>query len=400
MENNKNLRWSFILVTMFLNTVGYSIIIPIIPFLVEKYVSDSQVAWYVGLLLSSYSFCQFFAAPGLGALSDRFGRKPILLISLFGSVIGYLFLGIGGSITILLVGRVIDGLTGGNVSTIYAYLADVTEPKSRGKFYGMLGAAAGFGFMIGPAIGGFLAKISLSTPLFVAAAVTFLNMVWGAMVLKESLHPDHKTNKLNLAHLNPFAQFNHVFSFSDLRRLFISAFTFFLAMNASYAVYGVYLKDVFKWGPTQIGLLLFFVGILDIISQGYLVQKLLHVYQENKVANIGLVLVGLGFAAGALVTVYPTLIFLAIAVIIINIGDGLYEPSFAGLISNAVDQKMQGRVQGASQSMQSITRVIGPLIGVWVFQYWKGLPFATESILVVISILLSYALLTKKAAKI
>src|ERR1035437_6061429 len=158
-----NSRLIFILFTMFLNFLGFSILFPILPFMVEKYVSNShQIAFYVGLLLSIYALCQFFAAPGLGALSDRFGRRPILLISLFGSIVGYLILGFAGALWMLFLGRIIDGLTGGNISTIYAYMADITKPQNRGKSFGLLGAAGGVGTIIGPAIGGFVGAFHLS----------------------------------------------------------------------------------------------------------------------------------------------------------------------------------------------------------------------------------------------
>jgi DHA1 family tetracycline resistance protein-like MFS transporter len=382
----KNAKMLFILITMFLNFLGFSIIIPILPFLVGKYVHTSNaIALYVGLLLSAYSFCQFLAAPGLGALSDRFGRRPILLFSLFGSVIGYLFLGIGGALWILFLGRIIDGLTGGNISTIFAYVADITAPQDRGKYYGMLGAAGGFGFMVGPALGGILAHISLATPLFAAAAVTLLNMVWGYFVLPESLPAHHKIPKIDVMHLNPLAQFNHIFSLQILRRLFLSGFIFFFAMTAMYGNASVYLKDVFHWSVTQIGLLLFIVGILDVISQGFLVRKLLPVFGEAKLSAIGLALCVAGFAIGSLTAIFTLPLLLYGGVILINIGDGLYEPSASGLISGSVGPKMQGRVQGANQGMQSVARVVGPLFSAWTYQYWHGLPYALESVITLVS---------------
>lgn len=378
----KNTKMLFILITMFLNFLGFSIIIPILPFLVGQYVHNANmIALYVGLLLSAYAFCQFFASPGLGALSDRFGRRPILLVSLGGSVIGYIFLGFGGALWVLFLGRIIDGLTGGNISTIFAYVADITQPQDRGKYYGMLGAAGGFGFMIGPALGGILAHIHLAMPMFVAAGVTLINMLWGWAVLPESLQQHHKIEKVDIAHLNPFSQFSHVFSLQILRKLFLSGFIFFFAMNAMYGNASVYLKDVFGWNVTQIGLLLFGVGILDILTQGYLVRKLLPIFGEAKLSGAGLVLCAVGFGIGALTAVYTVPLLLFIGVILLNVGDGLFEPSLSSLISGAVGPKMQGRVQGANQGMQSVSRVIGPLFSSWVYQYWHGLPYASESVI-------------------
>ncbi len=369
---------------MFLNFLGFSIIIPILPFLVGKYEhSTNAIALYVGLLLSAYSFCQFIAAPGLGALSDKFGRRPILLFSLFGSVIGYIFLGIGGALWVLFLGRIIDGLTGGNISTVFAYVADITEPSERGKYYGILGAAGGFGFMIGPAIGGILGHISLATPLFIAAGVTLVNMVWGYFVLPESLHKEQRLEKVNFTHLNPFAQFNHIFSIQILRRLFLSGFIFFFALFALYGNASVFLKDVFKFNVTQIGLLLFVVGILDIISQGFLVRKLIPIMGELKLASLGLLFSIVGFATIATTAVFTIPAILFLGIVLLNIGDGLYEPSASGLISNSIGPKMQGRVQGANQGMQSVSRVVGPIFAAWTYQYWSGLPYVLESLVAI-----------------
>lgn len=386
-----NKQLSFILVTMFLNFLGFSIIIPIMPFLIEKYVGASHVALFVGLMLSSYALCQFLAAPGLGALSDVHGRRPILLISLFGSVVGYLLLGLGGSLGILFLGRIIDGLTGGNISTVYAYMADITKPQDRGKFYGMLGAAGGFGFMIGPAIGGMVGAIHLSLPLYLAAGITFLNMIWGYFVLPESLPKEHKVGKLDLRHLNPFGHLTDVFSIQALKQLFIVCFLFYLAFNAMYGNAAVYMKDVFGWNTTQIGMLLFLVGLLDIISQGFLVRKLLPKLGAMQISIIGLLLCIVGFAIAALTAVIPAVILFILAIIAMNIGDGLFEPSSSGLISNTVGPRMQGRVQGASQGMQSIARVVGPLLSALVYQYWRGLPYVTESALVLLSLIVLFS---------
>lgn len=377
-----NKQFTFILITMFLGALGFSIIIPILPFLISQYISgQNQIAFFVGALLSVYALCSFIAAPGLGALSDKYGRRPILLISLFGSVIGYLLLGIGGALWILFLGRIIDGLTGGNISTIYAYVADITKPQDRGKYYGMLGAAWGVGFMFGPALGGLFSHISISAPLFLAAGITFLNMLWGYFVLPESLQPEHTTKHVAIAHLNPFAQFSHVLSVPSLQKLFTAGFFFFLAFNASYGNNSVFWKDVFSWGPTQIGLLLFFVGVLDIFSQGFLVRKLLPIVGEAKLAIGGTMLSIVGFAVLALTSVIVSPLLLIAGVTILNIGDGLFEPSASGLISNAVGPQMQGRVQGANQGMQSIARVLGPLGAAWLYQYAKGLPYAVEAAL-------------------
>ncbi|MFH1188712.1 MAG: MFS transporter [bacterium] len=369
---------SFILFTTFLTFMGFSIIIPVLPFIVKKYVPVGHmnlVAWYVGMIMSIYALCQFLSAPGLGALSDRFGRRPILLISLFGSVVGYIIFGIGGSLGMLFLGRIVDGLTGGNVSTIYSYIADITEPKDRGKYFGMLGAAGGVGFMVGPVIGGTASLISLSAPLYLAAGVTFINMVWGFFILPESIHEDNRVKKLDLSHLNPFVQFNHIFSVPALKWLFGISFLFFLALMAMQGNASVYLHDIFLWNPTQMSVVFFVIGLVDILSQGFLVRKLLPLFGDYKVALLGLIFSLLGFGIYASISYFHSGMFLYMGVVILITGDGLVEPSLSGLISNAVGPHMQGRVQGANQGMQSVARIIGPLGAALLYQQWRGLPY-------------------------
>jgi len=387
--NNKPLI--FILVTMFLNFLGFSILFPILPFMVGRYVADPhQIAFYVGLLLSIYALCQFFAAPGLGSLSDRFGRKPILLISLFGSVVGYLFLGFAGALWVLFLGRIIDGLTGGNISTIYAYMADITEPQQRGKYFGLLGAAGGVGMIFGPVIGGFLGTIYLPLPLFIAAAITIVDMLFGFYILPESLPHNLRSSHFDPQHLNPFQQFSHIFSIDILKRLFISGFIFFIAMNGMYATNAVFFKDVFSWNPAQIGTILFMIGFVDIFSQGFLINKLLPKFGEIKISILGLVLVAVGFFIVTLTAIIPSVVLIYFALIVLNIGDGLFEPSQGGLISKSVGPHMQGRVQGANQGMQSIARIAGPFLAAFIYGFGRGLPYFSEGVLVLISLVILY----------
>ncbi len=385
-------RIIFIAITMFLNFLSFSIVIPILPFIISNFIKDSsQIALYVGLIFSTFAICQFFAAPILGAFSDRFGRRPILLLSLLGTIIGFLVMAVSGSIWVLLLGRIIDGLTGGNISTVFAYIADITEPKDRGKYYGILGAAGGVGFMFGPAIGGLIGHYSLTAPLYVAAFVTFVNLVWGYFILPESLHPDHRLKKIDISHMNPFSAFSHVFSIIALRRIFLTAFLFFLGLNGLHSVTSLFLKDNFSWGPQEIGVLLFVVGVFDIISQGFLVRKLLPKFGDMKVAIMGLILAIIGFLIAGTTAIFQSPLIFYIAVIIYIIGDGLFEPAIASLTSFSVPRNMQGRVQGANQGMQSVARILGPILATVAFGIWDGLPYYTSSILMIISLIVILA---------
>jgi len=376
---------AFITVSMFLNFLGFTIILPVIPFLVARYVAADQVGLFVGIIIAAYALCQFIAAPALGALSDRYGRRPILLVSLLGTVGGYVIFGIGGALWVLFLGRIIDGMTGGNVSTMYAYVADISEPRDRGRLYGRLGAAGGFGFVVGPAVGGLAAQVSLSAPLFLAAGVTLLNVCWGLVALPESLPPAARSRRLDWRHLNPFGALSIVVRTAALRILFLSAFLFFVAGTSMQATISVFLRDVLAFGPAGVGAVLFVVGVMDIVTQGYLTGRLLLRVGERTLATIGLAINALGFLLIASVALVPSAALLVIAVVVFTLGDGLFQPSASSMISNTAGHAIQGRIQGASQGMQSVARVVGPLIGAGLYTVGTGVPYVAGAVLIVVA---------------
>lgn len=367
---------------MFLNFLGFSIIIPILPFLIEEFIPNpASLATYVGIVFSVYAFCQFLAAPGLGALSDLWGRRPVLLISLLGSVVGYLFLALGGSFALILLGRIIDGLTGGNISTVYAYLADITDPSERSKYYGMVGAAGGFGFMIGPAVGGILGAVHLTLPLYIAAGITLINMIWGYFVLPESLKEEHRTEKFDIKHLNPFGHIFDLLKIDILKKLFAVIFVIFVAFTSIHGTTSIYTKDIFNWNPTNIGILLFMMGVVGIISQGFLIRKLIPIIGEVKLSVLGLCLIIVGASMVSTTFFFGSVLVFYVGYTMLSFGDGLLEPSVSGLVSNSVGPRFQGRVQGGVQGIQSIARVLGPLLGSSIYVFSKGLPYLTATLL-------------------
>jgi DHA1 family tetracycline resistance protein-like MFS transporter len=304
----KNSRFLFILFTAFLSVLGIGLIIPVIPFIVAQYFpadKTNEIAFAVGLLISLYSLCQFFAAPVLGALSDRYGRRPVLLFCLFGSAIGYILFGVGGSIWVLYLGRIIDGLTGGDISTIFAYIADITEPKERGKYFGVIGATVGFGFILGPTIGGLLSHFGLSAPLYFAAGITLLNMLFGYFVLPESLSKENRMTDFSLHHLNPFSQLSYVLKNTLLKSLLFIGFFYFLPFAQLQGIGGVYLKDTIHWGPSEIGILFLILGLGDMFTQGFLSGKLIPKLGELKLVFAGFFLTGVAYAITALLPVIP-----------------------------------------------------------------------------------------------
>ena len=372
----------FIAATMFLNFMGLTIIIPVIPYIVAHL--TTHVALYVGLITSFGALFQFLAGPALGYVSDIVGRRPVVLWSLFGGVVGFIVFGIGGALWVLFLGRIIDGLSSGDTPAMYAYVADVYKPRERAKYYGILGAAAGLGFMTGPAIGGLAAQISLSAPLFVAAAISMINVCWGYFAMPESLTVAHRTPHFHLRLLNPFAQFKAVLTSFTMRVLFFLSFMFFIALVMQQSNFSVFLKDILHWGPTNIGIMLSIVGLIDFFSQGYLVGRLITRFGEIPVTRVGILLTAIGMFTVGLVPSTGSLVILYVAIILYTIGDGLFEPAMNGLIANATAPALQGRTQGASQSIQSVSRFLAPLVAGLLYEMGAPLPyFASAAILLV-----------------
>ncbi len=378
--------FAFVATTMFLNFAGLTIIIPVIPYVVARYTSD--VALWVVLIMSTAALCQFIGSPVLGYLSDIYGLRPILLFSLLGGVIGYIVFGIGGSLAMLFLGRIIDGITAGDTPAMYAYIADVAKPHDRARLYGILGAAGGFGFMVGPAIGGLAAQISLSMPLYIAAALALANAIWGYFVMPESLKLEARVRTFKIKHINPLAQFKHVFTSFTLRILFITTFLFFIGLIMQQSNFSVFLKDVLQWGPTQIGIVLTLVGAVDIASQGYLTGKLLPLWGEVPLALVGLIITAGGLVLVGMVAFIQSSLLLYVAVVIYTLGDGLFEPAMSGLISNATEPRMQGRIQGANQGTQSIARVAAPLMAAGLYQFGAYLPYFTGAVIMLATLAL------------
>ncbi len=401
----------FGLISVFLCGIGFSIITPIVPFLVQPYVSNlGNQAIAVTLLTSVYAVCVFLAAPALGALSDRYGRRPILLICLLGSTVGYLIFGMGGALWVLFLGRIIDGITGGNISTLFAYFADITPREQRTKYFGWISAIAGIGGAIGPTLGGLLAKFGYSVPMYFVALITFLNLIYGILYMPESLDKNNrlknitftrlnpfaqlinilsmkslrrllisafllwipngalqdKNNRLKnitFTRLNPFAQLINILSMKSLRRLLISAFLLWIPNGALQGTFSEFTMDTFNWSPVIIGLMFSIMGIQDIISQGFIMPKLLKKFSDIQIVILGMIseIIGYGLiAASAIFSLYPLVI---IGMFIFAFGDSIFGPSFNGILSKTGDASEQGRIQGGSQAIRSLATIIGPIVG-------------------------------------
>jgi DHA1 family tetracycline resistance protein-like MFS transporter len=373
--------WYLVVALTMLNVLGMGIIFPVLPFLTLRYVSPTSLALWVGVLESVNAFCSFLVAPFLGGLSDRIGRRPILILGAFGAAIGYVLFGIGGALWVLVVGRIIQGLTAGDMPALFAYVADITPAPDRAKRYGMLGALSGIGFMAGPAVGGLLARISLNAPIFATAAVAVLVGVISLVLLPESLAPENRASKLKLAELHPLRVMRDAFSRKELRGLLIGLtlitipFTFYVS-NVS-----VLALDSVGWGPTQVGLMVSGVGVVDIIVQGGLLGILLPRIGERGVVLCGISVQAIGCLGLALcASVFQLPWLLVAACLLLAAGEGGMNAALNGLMSTSVGPEEQGWLAGGVSSIGSAIQMVGPLLAGWMYAvvghsipYWTGL---------------------------
>jgi DHA1 family tetracycline resistance protein-like MFS transporter len=354
---------TFLIGTAFLSTMGFGVLGPVLPFIVSPYLSDGRdLAAVVGWLSSVYAICQVLASPGLGALSDRYGRRPLLLVCLLGSAAGYLLFGVGGALWVLFLSRIIDGLTGANFSIVFASLADSSTEEERGRLFGLFGAVAGVGFVLGPALGGLASHFGARTPVFLTAALTLLNLAWGWLVYPETLAPEHRAPRLAPMSLNPLAQFRAVLTARRVRWLLVATFIAWLPFAAMQSTGIVLIKDSLDWNAGRIGLAFAVFGLVTVAVQGVLIPRVLPRFGDRRVALWGLACQGAAYALLAtLVSVASPVVLLA-AIIVFGLGDGLLDPSLRGIIAAAAGPREQGRVQGSVESVQALAMIAGPLL--------------------------------------
>lgn len=387
MKAKKNRLWIIVGIVL-LNSIGFSVVLPLLPFMVGKYLPSQQVVVGMSALMSVFAACTFFAAPVFGALSDRYGRKNILIISLLGSVVGYILFGIGGALRILFLGRIIDGLTAGNISILFAYISDSTEPEERTKWFGYIGAVMGIGKIGGPALGGLLGSISISLPFFITAGLILLSGLAVYFLLPESLILEKRTKCLTLNSLNTFSHFREIFSLKEIKLLLIVGVLFYAGLCIFQFNFTIFLKDIYQWGPAFIGSLLTLVGICEIVSRALLLPWLLKHFNERSIGIAGLMGLVIGLSL-ILASIYiHSVIVISLAIIFIISGEGLFDPTYTGRLSQSVGEDKQGKLQGVNQSLQSANNMLVPLGAAAIYFYSPGMLYATAILIVLTAVIM------------
>ncbi|MEY2846319.1 MAG: hypothetical protein RL076_1865 [Chloroflexota bacterium] len=362
----------FIFFTVLIDLLGVGIVIPVLPYYV-KILESSGDAWLianrallVGALSAVYALMQFLCAPWLGSLSDRYGRRPVLLGSLLGTGIGYIIFGLSDQLFVispwlmliaLFASRIIDGVTGANISAAQAYIADITTPENRARGLGMIGAAFGLGFMLGPALGGWLSTYGLAVPVFVAAALAFANVTFGYFVLPESLDVSKRSTQVSTS--NPLVRITSVLANPSIRNLLWGVVLVNLAFSGMQSNFAVYSDRRFGFTAVDNAFVFVAVGVVAVIMQGFLLRMLVPKFGEARLAMVGLVVMAVGFEGLALA---PTGAWLYPAILVLGVGSGMATPSLTSLISRRVDERSQGVTLGGSQALTSLVTVIGPLL--------------------------------------
>lgn len=358
----------FIFITIFIDVLGLGIIIPVMPKLLQTlgHINISIASQYSGWLTFVYASMQLVFASVLGSLSDRYGRRPVLLISLFGFSIDYLFMAFAPTIAWLFVGRFIAGVSGASNATATAYIADVSTGDKRAANFGLVGAASGFGFIIGIALGAYLGEISIKIPFIAAAALAFANGLYGVFVLPESLAPEHR-RKFDWKRANPLGALAGIFSKQPVFTGLLGVITLvYIGQKAVEYLLSFFLFERFNWTLSSVGTLGIFIGVLLVAIQGGLIRYTIPKFGQEKNIIAGLVFYTIGLVLIAFVT-HGWMMYLFMIPYCLG---GISGPALQGLVTGKVAQNEQGELQGAITIINSLSVIIGPLIFGYVFSYF------------------------------
>jgi len=394
---------SFIFITLLLDVIGLGLIIPVFPQLIEELIQGniSEASQWAGLLTFAYAIMQFICAPIVGNLSDKYGRRPVLLLSLFGFGIDYIFLSMAPTIWWLFVGRLIAGLFGASFTTATAYIADISTPENRSKNFGMIGAAFGLGFIIGPGIGGLLGEYGPRVPFMAAAILTFLNLIYGYFVLPESLAKEHR-RPFEWKRANPLGSLFQLKKYKGVGGLIVSLIFVYVAGHAVQSTWTFFNIEKFQWSNTLMGISLTVIGLLIAIVQGGLIR-----YINPKLGDEKSIYVGLGlYSLGLFLFSFATEGWMMFVFLIPYCLGGIAGPALQSIISGNVPRNEQGELQGALTSLMSATSIVGPLLMTNLFAWFTrpegdvkfaGAPFFAGAILMLISAIVAARSMKKEA---
>lgn len=385
----------FIFITLLVDVIGLGIIIPVFPKLIEKLIHGglSEATYWSGWLTLAYSVMQFLFSPIIGNLSDKYGRRPVLLSSLLGFGIDYLFLAFAPTIGWLFIGRIIAGITGASFTTASAYIADVSEPEKRAQNFGMIGVAFGLGFIIGPVIGGVLGKYDTHYPFFAAAGLALLNALYGFFVLPESLDKEHR-RPFDFKRANPLGSLLQLKKYPSVIGLAVSLFLVYFAGQAVQSVWTFFTMYKFNWSEDTVGYSLGTVGILSALVQGGLIRITIPKLGLQRSIWMGLMMYTIGLVLFGLATQG----WMMFAFLVPYILGGIAGPALQGIMSNEVPPNAQGELQGGLTSLMSLSAIGGPWVMSFLFYYFTkpgtpvhlpGAPFFLGALLMLISTLLA-----------
>lgn len=406
MLQNRKAAIGFIFVTLLIDVIGFGLIIPVFPKLITHLIHGnlSAASRWGGLLTFAYAVMQFICAPIVGNLSDKYGRRPVLLLSLLGFGIDYIFLAFAPTIWWLFLGRIIAGITGASFTTASAYIADISTDEDRAKNFGMIGAAFGLGFIIGPLAGGLLGQYGTRVPFIAAAVLALLNTIYGYFVLPESLTKEHR-RKFEWKRANPWGSLKQLKKYPSIGGLIGSLVLVYIAAHAVQSTWTFINIEKFNWSEKLIGYSLALVGLLVALVQGLLIR-----YINPKLGNEKSVYIGLGlYALGLFLFAFASQTWMMFVFLIPYCLGGICGPALQSIITGNVPRNEQGELQGALTSMISVTTIIGPLVMTFLFSYFTsanapvhfaGAPYLLGSILMLGSAVIAfYTLRGRKLAE-
>ncbi|MEO0468909.1 MAG: TCR/Tet family MFS transporter [Bacteroidota bacterium] len=392
----------FVLITILLDVIGFGIIIPVLPSLLSEIckIPVNEASTYGGYLLTAFALMQFLFSPIMGGLSDQYGRRPVLLMSMLGFAVDYLILALAPDFAWLLIGRVIAGMFGASFSAASAYIADVSTEENRAQNFGMLGAAFGLGFIIGPFIGGIFGELGLRVPFYVASGVSLLNFLYGYFILPESLQPENRRT-FNWKRANPIGTLSQLFNYKQIGLLLVALFLLYLGTHAINSNWTYFTVFRFKWSESTIGMSLAFAGLLIGVVQAGLAQKI-----GNWLGTQRSIYLGIGlYALGMLLFSFASASWMMFVFLIPYCLGGLCDPILKAYLVGQVPADEQGELQGGLTSIQSLTTIFGPLIMTNIFFFttkddtpffFPGSSFLLAFILMAGSLVISWWVLRKQ----